>query len=73
METDRQRLEHDLDSFDATARKRALCTLQREVRSGGIQLPEQRPVTNLHAHTFFSYNAYGYSPTHYAWKARLCP
>jgi len=25
---------------------------------------------NLHAHTFFSYNAYGYSPTHLAWLAR---
>ena len=25
---------------------------------------------NLHAHTFFSYNAYGYSPSKYAWLAR---
>jgi hypothetical protein len=25
---------------------------------------------NLHAHTFFSYNAYGYSPSKFAWLAR---
>jgi hypothetical protein len=25
----------------------------------------------LHAHTFFSYNAYGYSPSHFAFLARI--
>ena len=27
-------------------------------------------VANMHCHTFFSFNAYGYSPTSLAWLAR---
>ena len=33
-------------------------------------MPEAGTGGNLHAHTFFSYNAYGYSPSKYAWLAR---
>lgn len=29
-----------------------------------------RPEINLHAHTTYSYNPYGYNPTEYAWLAR---
>ena len=35
-----------------------------------MTLPEPGTGVNLHAHTFFSYNAYGYSPSKYAWLAR---
>jgi hypothetical protein len=35
-----------------------------------LALPEPGADVNLHAHTFFSYNAYGYSPSKYAWLAR---
>jgi hypothetical protein len=35
-----------------------------------IPLPQPGTAVNLHAHTFFSYNAYGYSPSKFAWLAR---
>jgi hypothetical protein len=43
------------------------------VRTGEITLPAvgTRPSgVNLHCHTFFSYNTYGYSPSKLAWLAR---
>ncbi|HUU55235.1 MAG TPA: hypothetical protein VMY87_09995, partial [Armatimonadota bacterium] len=33
-------------------------------------LPEAGDAVNLHCHTFFSYNVYGYSPAKFAWLAR---
>lgn len=45
----------------------ALC---EKVRTGEIALPEAGTDVNLHCHTFFSYNAYGYSPSKFAWLAR---
>ena len=45
----------------------ALC---RQVAEGKITLPPAGKFINLHAHTFFSYNAYGYSPSRFAWLAR---
>jgi len=38
--------------------------------AGEISLPEPGRFVNLHCHTFFSYNSYGYSPTKFAWLAR---
>lgn len=63
-------LERQLDSFDSAERHRALATLWRQVGDGLMTLPEPGTGVNLHAHTFFSYNAYGYSPSKYAWLAR---
>src|SRR5271157_4386014 len=45
----------------------ALCRLAEE---GQLRLPPPGDHVNLHAHTFFSYNAYGYSPSKFAWLAR---
>jgi hypothetical protein len=63
-------LEKQLDSFDPAQRRAALLTLLQRSRAGGSALPEPGNDVNLHAHTFFSYNAYGYSPSKYAWLAR---
>ncbi len=63
-------LEQQLDSFDTAERKAALASLLEKVRAGEVSLPEPGRFTNLHCHTFFSYNAYGYSPTRFAWLAR---
>lgn len=63
-------LEKQLDSFDPAQRRAALLTLLQRSRAGGSALPEPGAEVNLHAHTFFSYNAYGYSPSKYAWLAR---
>jgi hypothetical protein len=63
-------LEQQLDSFDATEREQALSALCEKVKSGQIDVPEPGDFVNLHCHTFFSYNAYGYSPSKFAWLAR---
>jgi len=57
--------EQQLDSFDAVQRKHALATLAR----AGVAWPTGTAV-NMHAHTFYSYNVFGYSPSKYAWLAR---
>ncbi len=62
--------EKQLDSFDAAQRGQALAALCLEVREGRLRLPPPGGEVNLHAHTFFSYNAYGYSPSKFAWLAR---
>ena len=65
-----EELEQKLDSFDSAERKEALLALCEKVRSGEITLPEPGTDVNLHCHTFFSYNTYGYSPSKFAWLAR---
>jgi len=59
-----------LDSFDPAVRQGVLKTLCEQVREGKIHLSPAGNEVNLHAHTFFSYNAYGYSPSKFAWLAR---
>ena len=63
-------IEQKLDSFNPVERKDALLTLCEQVRAGQIELPEPGTDVNLHCHTFFSYNSYGYSPSKFAWLAR---
>jgi len=63
-------LERKLDSFDPIDRKKALAALCEMVKAGEITLPEAGTDVNLHCHTFFSYNTYGYSPSKFAWLAR---
>jgi hypothetical protein len=65
-----EELEQKLDSFDSTERKQALSALCEKVRAGEITLPQPGTDVNLHCHTFFSYNSYGYSPSKFAWLAR---
>jgi hypothetical protein len=65
-----EKLEQQLDSFDAGQRKQALLSLLDKVKAGEIALPEAGRFVNLHCHTSFSYNTYGYSPTKFAWLAR---
>lgn len=58
-------MEAGLDDFDPQARKVNL------ERLTALNLPVAAPGgnVNLHTHTFFSYNAAGWSPTRYAWEA----
>jgi len=65
-----EELEHRLDSFDATERKQALRAITELVEAGAITFAEPGTAVNLHCHTFFSYNTYGYSPSKFAWLAR---
>jgi hypothetical protein len=65
-----EKLEQLLDSFDAAQRKEALAQLWDMAKAGKIELAAPGTDVNLHSHTFFSYNAYGYSPSKFAWLAR---
>ncbi len=59
-------LEQALNSFDRQQRSAALAQLLERYP----QAPTPAEVANLHCHTFFSFNAYGYSPAGLAWLAR---
>ncbi|MFN3332084.1 MAG: hypothetical protein ACK47M_06210 [Caldilinea sp.] len=59
-------LEQALNHFDPAVRRSALTSLLREQ----IAPAAWRGIANMHCHTFFSFNAYGYSPTGLAWLAR---
>ncbi len=63
-------LQNNLNDYDPDARANALAALMSLVSRGQIALPEPREMANMHAHTFFSFNAYGYSPTALAWQGR---
>ena len=63
-------LEQKLDSFDPAERRESLSALCEKVATGQIELPAPGTDVNLHCHTFFSYNTYGYSPSKFAWLAR---
>jgi len=65
-----EQLEGALDSFDVNERKSALVELVSMVEARQVELAETGGFTNLHFHTFYSYNACGYSPSKIAWLAR---
>jgi hypothetical protein len=63
-------LEAKLNDFDPAIRAGALAELMALVRRGEIELPPETGLVNMHCHTFFSFNAYGHSPTSLAWLGR---
>jgi hypothetical protein len=64
------KLERQLNDFDRDTRAEALDALLALVEQGEIEPAPMAEVANMHCHTFFSYNGYGYSPTALAWLAR---
>lgn len=62
--------EQRLDDFNASRRRQALNELAGKMRGGSIAVDPITNRINLHAHTFFSYNSYGYSPSRFAWLAK---
>ncbi len=63
-------LEDQLNDFDRAVRVRALDDLMALANRDAIVLPEPAELANMHCHTFFSYNGYGFSPAALAWLAR---
>ena len=63
-------LEAQLNDFDPAVRARALAELVALAGRGEVPCEPERDVANMHCHPFFSFNAYGYSPTALAWLAR---
>ena len=63
-------LEVQLNDFSPAVRARVLSELAALAQQGAADLETEREVANLHCHTFFSFNAYGYSPSGLAWLAK---
>ena len=63
-------LEAELNHLSRSRRLAALEELVQLVRRGDLTFPEPKPIVNLHCHTTYSFNAYGYSPAYLAWQAR---
>lgn len=70
MPDERASLEAQLNDFDPKKREDALDGLLDLAATGAIELPEPSREFNLHCHSFYSFNGYGYSPTALAWIAR---
>jgi len=70
MNTQIDFLETQLNDFDLTRRTAALRELLVLAGQGAVTISPPSNVANMHSHTFFSYNAYGYSPTALAWLAK---
>lgn len=63
-------LEANLNDFSPAVRSQALFELNELACNGDAPLEPAREIANLHCHTFFSFNAYGYSPSALAWLAK---
>jgi hypothetical protein len=71
MTTDRiAHLESRLNSFEPEVRAAALRDLLALAEAGEIDVAAGSDVANMHCHTFYSFNAYGHSPTSIAWLAK---
>ncbi|MBE2233126.1 MAG: hypothetical protein IAE85_06500 [Anaerolinea sp.] len=69
MPDDITQLESQLNDFDPAVRATALAALLEAERRGEVTPAPPADVANMHCHTFFSFNAYGYSPSGLAWLA----
>jgi hypothetical protein len=64
------RLENSLNHFDPQVRARSLAELACLAQEGAAPVKPEAEIANMHCHTFFSFNAYGHSPTSLAWLAK---
>lgn len=63
-------LEIQLNDFDLKTRTAALDELLKRAETDDSLTAAPRDTANMHAHTFYSFNGYGYSPTALAWLAK---
>lgn len=63
-------LENKLNSFDPDTRHDALISLKRLADERLVELLPPKRQVNLHFHTFYSFNALGWSPSRVAWEAK---
>lgn len=61
----------ELGSFDPEERSAAIERLAELEGSEQIEPEPSGGAVNMHCHTFFSYNAWGYSPARIAWEAHM--
>ncbi len=75
MTDDIRTWEGQLDDFDGESRGAALALLMKAEKAGKLEPVSESHFLNLHCHSFFSFNGYGYSPSALAWRghrAGLC-
>jgi len=60
----------DLNDFNPSMRAQGLQALMALVETGKMAFLPEADAVNMHCHTFFSFNGYGYSPTALAWLGR---
>ncbi len=65
-----KQLETNLNDFSPEVRAQSLAQLNTLVQQGTLRLAAEKNVANMHCHTFFSFNGYGYSPSMLAWIAK---
>jgi len=63
-------LDTKLNDFSLPVRAQALADFVQLAQQGDVSMVPETDLINLHCHTFYSYNAYGYSPTALAWLAK---
>ena len=63
-------LENRLNSFDPAVRKSALLEAKTGFENNTIEAAPQSSIHNMHCHSFFSYNGYGYSPSYIVYLAK---
>ncbi len=63
-------MEAKLNDFAPDVRAQALAELVSLAQQDTVPLEPEADVANMHCHTFFSFNAYGHSPTSLAWLAK---
>lgn len=62
-------LEAKLNDLDPAQRLEALAELARRAKLADAPPPAATDLVNMHCHSLYSYNAYGYSPPALAWLA----
>ncbi len=58
----------DLDKTKRMGALDSLATLDKSIILSELDIPAPQGLVNLHAHSFFSYNAKGWSPARIAWE-----
>ena len=62
--------EKQLNDFDPAVRRAALLEAKQAIDAGSVECAPVSGVHNMHCHSFFSYNGYGYSPSYIVFLAR---
>jgi hypothetical protein len=65
-----EELERQINGFDAAGRRQALAEITARAAGGRIAPVAAKEAANMHCHSFYSFNAYGYSPSGLAWMAK---
>jgi hypothetical protein len=67
---DLEALEEQSNRFDRQERRQAIGELAWRLQKGTVPAAEATGAVNVHLHTFYSFNARGWSPSRVIWEAR---